>query len=1002
MTHTAAIPGTDPVLTVPGAAGAKRIPCSQCSHARRMPHARPTGDLDDPGGNTMNQFRSFSFFALLAIGIGFACPGLAVEVSPNEFFETRIRPVLVEKCYSCHSAEAEKNGKLKGGLRVDHREGLLKGGDSGPAVRPGKVQEGTLLKALRHAGDFKMPPKDKLPETVISDFETWVKTGAADPRQGNASPTVAAKQIDWTAARQFWAFQAPVRSPLPRVREAAWPLREIDHFVLAAMEKIQLKPISAATRQTWIRRATFDLLGLPPTPAEIDAFIADKSSEAYSKVVERLLSSPHYGERWGRYWLDLARYTDDLGGTIGPVAAPNAFRYRDWVIRAFNRDLPYDQFIRLQLAGDLILEPATDYEERLCGLGFQGLGQRYSTNAVGMVAKKAADELDDRIDTVSRSLLGLTVSCARCHDHKFDPIMTMDYYSFASAYNGAELSTEITVGSPLFIAHETAAREQSAKDLAERKTRLAEATQVAESRIGRQELRRLDSYLNAAWKIQVGVRQKIAANETAAAKREQLNPVILSRLVKTIGDEKALKLPLLAEWNVVAATASKAALAKAGEIEVSAALKEQSEKSAKIMVEALLTLERAEVDEPPTSASPQDKKDKPKGQQPQKGSSPTLPKSLSADHQAILQSFLMNNDAPFRISGEAVIPFLDAEQRKQYDGLAAEIKNMQKIQPTAVIKAPGVRGGGKAMRVNIRGNAEVLGEQAPPGFLQVLRGTQPVAGKGFTRLDLAEAIANRGNPLTARVYVNRVWHYHFGRGLVGTLGNFGKLGDRPTHPELLDTLAVRFMESGWSTKWLHREIMLSATYRLDGNGDAQNAAKDPENLHLWRANLRRLDFEAWRDAMLVVSGLFDPVVGGQPSGQAEDPANVRRTVYSFISRFQPNPTLTIFDFPEPNVTSDRRHLTTSPQQQLFALNSKFTLAMAKAFAARIEKTESRESEQVQLAWQLAFGRLPDARETTLSTAFLRAANTGAGAGHPTNLQRLCHALLTSNEFTFVN
>jgi hypothetical protein len=304
------------------------------------------------------------------------------------------------------------------------------------------------------------------------------------------------------------------------------------------------------------------------------------------------------------------------------VAAPNAFRYRDWAIRAFNRDLPYDRFIRLQLAGDLIPDPATDYEERLCGLGFQGLGQRYSPNAVGMVMKKVADELDARIDTVSRSHLGLTVSCARCHDHKFDPIMTMDYYSFASAYNGAELSTEITVGSPLFTAHETAAREQSAKNLAQRKARLAEATQVAKSRIGRRELRRLNSYLNAAWKIQVGVRQKIAVNETAAAKREQLNPVILSRLVKTIGDEKALKLPLLAEWNAVAATASKAALAKSGEIEVSAALKEQSEKSVKIMVEAPLASERAEVDEPPTSpatspspaASPLDKKDKPKGQ----------------------------------------------------------------------------------------------------------------------------------------------------------------------------------------------------------------------------------------------------------------------------------------------------------------------------------------------------------------------------------------------------
>ena len=746
------------------------------------------------------------------------------KASPEQFtfFEKNIRPVLVEHCYRCHSSGAAKGGKVKGGLQLDTREGIRTGGDSGPAVVPGNPAKSRLLAALRHE-TVMMPPSGKLPDSVVADFAAWIERGAPDPRDGK--PLTQTEKIDWQKARDFWAFQPPKVHAPPQVRNAMWPRKDIDRFILAELEKRGLEPVRAATNREWIRRATFDLIGLPPTPEVIEAFEKDKTPEAHAKVIDRLLASAHYGERWGRYWLDLARYTDDLGGTVGPVLAPTAFRYRDWVIQAFNRDMPYDQFVRLQLAGDLIPEPAKEYAERLGGLGFQGLGQRFSGNAVGMVKKKVADELDDRVDTVTRALLGLTVSCARCHDHKFDPIPTVDYYSLATAYNGAKLSEEIALGSP------TA---NKARD---------------------------------DWQKQV------------------------------------------------------------------AALSQKIKSAAK------------------TATTP--------------------------DAKAALES------------------------------LQTELARLNQSVPPAVVKGPAVSGGGQAMRVNVRGNPDQLGDVAPAGFLQILKSKGALAELKFTRLELADAIVDRHNPLTARVYVNRVWHYHFGRGIVGTTSNFGQLGDRPTHPELLDTLAVRFMDNGWSTKWLHREIMLSAVYGLSSVPDAKNLAKDADNHYLWRMTPRRLDFEAWRDSMLVVAGKLDPRIGGppylDPKGKVqlhpENPENRRRTIYGFISRFKPNPTLTLFDFPEPNVTSDQRTATTIPQQQLFALNSPFVLAMSRSFAARLEASEKSEERRLLLGWQLAFGRVPTEREVAIAREFLREAASVDEKLRP--WERLCHSLLTTNEFAFV-
>ncbi|MEI7685319.1 MAG: DUF1553 domain-containing protein, partial [Planctomycetota bacterium] len=484
-------------------------------------------------------------------------------------------------------------------------------------------------------------------------------------------------------------------------------------------------------------------------------------------------------------------------------------------------------------------------------------------------------------------------------------------------------------------------------------------------------------YLLSAWKVRVLVERKVAVDVAVVAQREQLKPLFLTRWVKAMSAGKPL--PLMTDWQVAADMATKDALAKPGEIETPALLAEQTSKLAKQILVAAQELERIEES---------------------KGNL----NSLAAERQTLLKVFLLNDGAVFKVNGSDVIPYLAADQKKRYDELAAEVQQLKNAAPPMPSKSPGVSGGGQAMQINIRGNPEQLGQVAPPGFLQVLRPAGSPPGKSFDRLELASAIASRDNPLTARVWVNRVWHYHFGRGIVGTLGNFGHLGDRPSHPELLDTLAVRFMESGWSTRWLHREIMLSAAYGLNSAGDAKNDAKDADNLYLWRTAPRRLDFEAWRDSMLAVSGTLDPRVGGPPKAAGElhpeDPTNNRRTVYCFISRFKPNPTLILFDFPEPNVTSERRNVTTIPQQQLFALNSPFIVAAAKAFSARIEKQERNEEARIRLAWRLAFGRLPTAREVDLSQAFLRQEIDPMAQLSP--WQQLCHSLLTTNEFGFVN
>jgi hypothetical protein len=868
-----------------------------------------------------------------------------------EFFENKIRPVLVEHCYKCHSEDAEKKNKLRGGLKLDTKAHWQAGGDTGAAVVPGNPAAGTLVKSLKYDGDVQMPPKGKLPANVVADFEQWVKMGAPDPRTGGATAAKVAAGMDLEKGRAFWSIQLPKAQIVPKADDVKFEVRTpVDAFIAAGWKAKGLTPAGSADRRTLIRRATFDLHGLPPTPEEVEAFVNDADPKAFEKLIDRLLASPRYGERWARHWLDVARYAEDQAHTFGVRPKTNAYLYRDWVIRAFNADMPFDRFVTLQLAGDLVSADPTETADqifaRMAGLGFLGLGAEYYKNTAREQA--IAEELDDRVDVVSRAFLGLTVSCARCHDHKFDPIPTRDYYSLAGLFYGTNMTDAPIATAAEQKAYAEAqgrvkAQEAEVNGLLTRAGKAAAAAAVP----------RTADYLVAARAVRAG-----KAKLTATAKAEGLEAYFLDRWVKFTDPANASKAPAaVKDWFALKADASADAVKAAA---------------------AGIQTKLAALEIP----------------------NPLPPKGKAKNADPLTKAMFLEPTAPLFVApAEAEKHFLTAADRPKLAEMRTELEARKKASPPAPLQAHVLSGAGSGMKVYIRGNPATKGEDAPKGFLQVLAKPGAAPAKDFSRLDLAKAIATKDNPLTARVFVNRVWAWHFGRGLVDTPSNFGSLGGRPSHPELLDWLAVGFVENGWSTKWLHRQVMLSATYQLAAEPHAGNTAVDAANVYLWRGARRRLDVEAWRDSLLAVSGTLDDKTGG-PTFDLRDASARRRTVYAKVSRHELDGLLRLFDFPDANVTSDRRTVTTVPQQQLFALNSEFMVNQARAFAARVEKLGATDEARVAAAYQLAYNRAPDTQEVALALAFLREPTTPAD--RLTRWQQYAQALLASNEMLYVD
>jgi hypothetical protein len=756
------------------------------------------------------------------------------------YFEKNIRPVLVKECYSCHSSSAKK---VRGGLLLDTRTAMRKGGDTGPAVVPGDPRRSLIVKALRHATDkIKMPPKKKLSDEVIGHFEKWISMGAPDPRDGTIK--VAKKEIDITKGRQFWSFQPPKKSAPPAVKATAWPRGAIDRFLLAGLEAKGLTPVADADPRTLLRRVYFDLIGLPPAPEEIESFVQNPSADAFAKVVDRLLASPAYGERWGRHWLDVARYAES-SGRASNIAYPHAWRYRDYAIASFNADKPYDRFIREQIAGDL-LDPADDKEkaENLVATGLLAIGPKAHDERDRRQFQM--DVADEQIDVTFQAFQGLTVACARCHDHKFDPISQKDYYALSGIFR----STETCYGT--------------------------------------------------------------------------------IRILQSNHPSRLIELPR-----------------KAG---------------ATIPLEPLSTERREAIEKQMKDLREQARK--------LTGQDAFIRRILTLSRVATLQSQINLYDS---------------------DGTPRPL-------------AMGVREGRRAAdsRLYVRGELDQPGETVKRGFPRVLTTTQPAIERGSGRRELADWIASSNNPLTARVMVNRVWLHLFGRGLVPTPDNFGASGLRPSNQELLDHLAVTFVENGWSVKKLIRTLVLSRAYQLSARFDEKNFESDPDNVLVWRQPKRRLEVEALRDTILALGGQLErtpprgsPMVrGGEGSasfrffrGGAANANDRHRTVYLPILRDQLPELLTVFDFPDPSLIIGERPTTTIPAQALFLMNNPFVIRQAEGMAERLLAFSENDSVRVKRAYQLCYSRPPSSKELDKKTS--RRASWAA----------FCQALFASAEFS---
>ena len=739
---------------------------------------------------------------VLTVGLASAAP------SPEglEFFENKIRPILATNCYTCHSAEAKTR---MGGLSLDTRDGIREGGQRGHAVVPSDPEASLILDALRYEGGLKMPPTGKLSDEVVQDFAAWIKMGAPDPREVRGASQQSS--IDLDQGRQYWAFQTPRAQALPDVRDLRWPRGAVDQYVLAALEDQGLRPVPDASKADLLRRVTYDLTGLPPSVAEMEVFMADESDRAYSAVVERLLESDRFGERWGRHWLDVVRYSDTIGRTRN-LPFPMAWRYRDYVIRAFNDDKPYDRFVQEQIAGDLLpYDSPKDRQENQIATGFLALGA-HDLNEPDP-KQFEMDVADEMINVSTRSMLALSVGCARCHDHKFDPIPTKDYYALAGIFRSSEL---------------------------------------------RNGLRRRPRF-NAGY----------------------------------------------------------------------------------FRVERMVTLDGV----PDYSTADAD--------------------ALRAERARLWGKLQAAEEARDRV-----------ECRKY----ARELSKLAVPENLAmgVIEAPQPQ----AMRVNIGGDPHTLGDPVDRGFVQVLYPPDaniPEIGSGESgRLQFAEWLTRPDNPLTARVMANRVWHQLTGKGIVATVDNFGSTGRQPTNQALLDHLALRFIDSGWSVKSLIREVVLSRTYRLSTQPDSDNFAKDPDNNLNWRANLRRLEAESVRDSVLYVSGVLEldatppaPVKGFDRS-QILNPGNRQlrawefddpnRSVYVPVVRNLASRMFEAFDFPEPSETHGVRDVTTSPSQALLLMNGRFIRSNALIAAERLMASHSRDRDRARHAFRQVLSRDPSAAE----------------------------------------
>lgn len=802
---------------------------------------------------------------------------LQAQADPTQFFEEKVRPLLAARCWGCHG-----DAKVSG-LRLDSREGMLAGGRLGPALQPGDPSQTLLLRAVRRTHDrLKMPPDGKLPDTDIATIETWVREGAFWPAVSKLK--VRGNRRITAEDRNWWAFR-----PLQAAKGS------IDELVAAKHRELELQPSPVADRRTVVRRLSFDLTGLPPTDADMQGDIP--------AIVDRMLASPRFGERWARHWLDVARYGEDDVLGLSQEKYPNAWRYRDWVVEALNRDLPYDVFVKAQVAGDLM---EGDYGLDLRpALGFFGLGPWQYT--VSPPPQARADERHDRIDVVTRGFLGLTVGCARCHDHKFDPISTKDYYAMAGIFGSTEYREYPLAAKQIVEAYE--AQQQRIRDKEKQiKEWLAKAQEAEQDRLS---TRIAGDIGSERWQ------KYLARKDRDQPLVDGLSPEQIQTLVLSVRAEK-----------------------------------KQIDKEKRKAVDASRPMKMA-------------KTRLPNGFELYDDFCPgcdVAVRSLDRDRYVLWQEIFRepSKDTPGGVLWAAEKDLPNQDELKQ---LRAELDQLKKSLPPAYPFLHGVADKERTanLKIALRGDPYRLGEEAPRRFLEILWDGEPeVWTQGSGRLQLAEAIVKQ--PLAARVAANRIWMHLFGRGITNSPSNLGRFGDRPSNPALLEYLAARLVQNHWSIKSLIREIVLSDTYQRSSALVEASQANDPDNKHFWRANRRRLDAEALRDSLLYASGELDPKLGG--ASEEIGPEMRRRTLYGRVSRFKLNETLALFDFPSPSITAEKRVVTHVPLQRLYFLNNDFVTRQAKALAARAKSDAA-------AAYRILYSREPSKDELQLAEDFLK-------------------------------
>ena len=917
----------------------------------------------------------------LAFGVSLGVSAQSAQVSPPaaqaptkqqlEFFESKVRPILADRCYKCHSAAS---GSPRSSLALDWRGGWQDGGVRGPAIVAGDPDNSLLIDAVRFEGDVRMPPDGKLSPEQIGDLVAWVRMGAPDPRSARPGGTTTSYGGN---GKNHWAFKPIARPTPPAVANGARAKNDIDRFVLARLEANAFGPNPPADRRSLIRRAYYDILGLPPTPQQVNAFLADASPNAFEKVIDSLLASPQYGERWGRHWLDVARYSDTKGQPNrrreeAPFY-PYAWTYRDYVIKAFNDDLPYDRFIREQLAADLLdsgksakRNPAT-----LAALGFLTLGDHFGGNR--------HDVINDRIDVTSKAFLGLTVTCARCHDHKFDPIPTADYYSLYGIFASSMEPDDEPVIAPPNPAYDSYIAKRHELDARVR----AQVNQQIESLFG--DYRRQSGLYLMATTLPENQRARYLS-------RRDANPALLQNWIALMRPNIRDAVPIFQVWT---------AMARVPE--------ERFEQQAARLMENLLRGDRPEggrgrgraqgpMGEPPPELHPLVRKAF-------NGRPPSRIEEVADTYAKLLARTDPEWQAVMEPVWEAallrILPRPDQNQLRQ---LRNQSEMLELTEPGALARAHILVDAPKPADapILVRGQAETPGQVVPRRFLEVLSGKdRPRFREGSGRLELAEAIANPTNPLTARVIVNRVWQHHFGDGFISTPDDLGNQAGQPTHPELLDWLASRFMADGWSLKKLHRLILLSATWQQSSRNNPKYAERDPFNDLLWRANIRRLEFEPLRDSILAIGGSLDLTVGGHPidlaggmrtgrgrggrgNAAAQLPPDPRRSIYGFVDRANPDEVLNTFDVAAPTMTMGKRYETTVPQQALFLMNSPLVIEQVRTVVNR-EAFQNATSDEARIAflYELFFQRLPNDEELKVGRTFVAEFRASASEPPPT-------------------